>query len=222
MRLELTAPRIVLPHRSPAGPPLDISVGPGECFVLLGRSGSGKTLLCRYAAGLEPGAPLLASPPPRVPEAQPGFVPQGGRENLVPGWSVGRHLAWLGLSVEATTSVAAELGLDLPANLSARATELSEGMIRRLLLALVLAGDPSLLIVDEPTTGLDPLSRELLTKTLAGSLARGVGVLLSTHDVRVASAIGTRFALVEHGAIVAVAPKLEPTGPFAAWLGDPA
>ncbi len=220
--IALSAPRVHLPGRPATGAPLDIHVAAGGCFVLIGRSGSGKTLLCRMAAGEPPAPPLRADGLPPAGRARPGFVPQGGRENLVPGWTVRRHLAFLGVDVGVATGLSESMALDLTANLEARATELSEGMIRRLLLTLVLAGRPAALVVDEPSTGLDPAARSQLVDALRGARDDGAALLVSTHDLAVAGALGTTFGLVENGAVVARADELEADGPFAPWLGvDP-
>jgi peptide/nickel transport system ATP-binding protein len=153
-----------------------------------------------------------------------GWVPQGGRENLVPGWSARRHLRELIPSDAARQDHAVDLlaALDVAAtasNLDAVATELSEGMIRRMLLAFAMAGGAELLLVDEPTTGLDPQARRTFIELLERHvLSAGAGVLVVTHDVALAASLGGEAAMVEDGAVVAWTRALGSAGqPFAAF-----
>lgn len=240
MKLTFHAPRIDLPGRRPSAPAQDLVLGPGRAVVLLGRSGSGKTLLARLAAGAIPPAPLtisqgdltivsgeataglvlIGSTPgsdigslAAARGAGIGFVPQGGRENLVPGWSVARHFGGFD-----GREVLRRLGVEpSPANLSAVATELSEGMIRRVLLAVALARQPKILIVDEPASGLDAEARAAVADELRVAAHDGMGLLVTTHHADLAVRVATQFCLVEDGAIVAVADSLDHDGPFAPW-----
>lgn len=247
--ISLLGCRVLVPGAEPGEPALPIDLRPGGCTVLVGRSGEGKSLLCRLALGCLPGPPLrvagslrirgessspqdvdLAGRTPgsdlacaaRLRGTVVGYVPQGGREALVPGWSVARFLATLGPARpqdRELTPWLPRLGLPrLEAIATAAPTELSEGMIRRLLLAIALAGTAPLLVVDEPTTGLDPRLRTAIGEALASELARGRGLLLATHDVPLARRVGSRFLLVQDGRAVAGAEGTDPwPEPFAPW-----
>tara|TARA_Y100001968_G_scaffold261023_1_gene248781 strand:+ start:1738 stop:2475 length:738 start_codon:yes stop_codon:yes gene_type:complete len=234
---------------------MDLVIEPGRRTVLMGRSGAGKTLLARLALGQLPRSPVrvegqvelyraddrcminLADYPfgSTVPDLaalrglELSFVPQGGRENLVPGWSVRDHFDALlpagagagGAGLEAALASMEALGVEPSAdNLSAVATGLSEGMIRRILVALAMAQGAQVLVVDEPTTGLDPASRdafrELLETRMLGS---GAGVLLITHDVELAIQLGGETLLVDHGTVVARTEDLaQGEGAFAPFI----
>jgi len=243
--LRLRQPRVLVPGRATPEGGLDLVVEPGRRTVLMGRSGAGKTLLARLALGQLPRSPVRAEG--RVELRQDGdevtidlatvgagldvsclaalrgdllsFVPQGGRENLVPGWTVRDHFHALlpaadgggrragpdALRLEQAIAGMEALGVSGSSdNLDAVATELSEGMIRRILVALSLARGAQVLIIDEPTTGLDPVSRESFRSLLDENLlASGAGVLLITHDVGLSEAVGGETLLVEEGVIVA-------------------
>lgn len=242
LTLAFGAPSIDLPGRPRSTPALDLVLAPGKATVLLGRSGSGKTLLARLAVGSVPPAPLVlhgtvlidvggvaagialdGSPPGSdigsmvsLRRSHLGFVPQGGRENLVPGWSVARHFG-----DEDGAEVLGRLGVEpTRANLDAVATELSEGMVRRVLLAMALARRPSLLVVDEPVSGLDEGARDAVATLLREGVEDGMGLLVTTHHAGFAAAVGDDLGLVTDGAISATATTLEATGPFAPWAGD--
>ncbi len=257
LRLVLKAPRLSIPGREHDRGGLDLTVEPGRRTVLLGRSGAGKSLLARLALGRLPGAPVrssgtveiqtdegtdvvdLAAWPAgaQIPRLQAlrgarlSFVPQGGRENLVPGWTVRDHLQHLLPDLEHQLGAVVEgmeaLGVDGgEANLSALATELSEGMIRRILVALAMARGADVLVIDEPTTGLDPASREAFAELLHERiLTTGTGVLLVTHDMKLCATVGGEALLVDDGAIVARTEDLFTAGglfqPFLDAVAEP-
>jgi len=258
LQIHLRQPRVEVPGRMtpPAG--LDLVVEPGRRTVLMGRSGAGKTLLARLSLGQLPRSPVQASglielrqddhvlnidlghypPGSTVPDlaalrgVQLSFVPQGGRENLVPGWTVMDHFEAL-LPAQNGDSAAGRqnmeqalhgmesLGVDpSESNLGALATELSEGMIRRILVALAMARGARVLIIDEPTTGLDPRSREAFRSLLDENLlSSGAGVLLITHDVELATDLKGETLLIDEGVVVARTDDLEAgEGPFAPFV----
>jgi len=250
--VRFASPRLDLPGREAPGVALDLELCAGTQQVLLGRSGSGKSLLSRLALGLVPPLPARAGGVVSIGrgeeesesldlslcpagEAVPalaslrgsffGYLPQGGRENLVPGWSVARHVSVLCgddlAVVESAYDGMEQLGLDPgPAVRGAVATQLSEGMIRRVLLAICVAQPTTVLIADEPTTGLDPASRSTVANFLAEAVVdNGRGLLLTTHDLAVARRLGTRFFCVDGGRITASAEGLEgEDSPFAPFL----
>ena len=94
---------------------------------------------------------------------------------------------------------------------------LSGGMKRRLTLARALVNDPELLILDEPTTGLDPQARHLIWDGLRQLLSQGKTILLTTHFMDEAERLATRLAVIDHGTMIAcdtpralIAPHVEP------------
>ena len=255
LQIHLRQPRVRVPGRLCPEGGLDIVVEPGRRTVLMGRSGAGKTLLARLALGQLPRFPVLTTgsavlrqgdsvhtidfshyPPGAVIEDlaqlrgdELSFVPQGGRENLVPGWTVRDHFAALlpgsveqshhGLD-EALAGMQA-LGVDPSAsNLNAVATGLSEGMIRRILISLAMARGARVLIIDEPTTGLDPASRDAFRELLETRLIdSGAGLLLITHDVELAQDLRGETLLVDGGVVVARTDDLQAgEGPFAPFI----
>ncbi len=256
--IHLQQPRVEVPGRMTPEGGLDLWVEPGRRTVLMGRSGAGKTLLARLALGQLPRAPVRASGRVELNRAEEvleidlghypagsnvpdlaalrgdelSFVPQGGRENLVPGWTVRDHFTALlpdqdGDAASGRRSMEQALhGMDAlgvepsEANLSAVATGLSEGMIRRILVALAMARGAQVLVIDEPTTGLDPRSRDAFRSLLEDSLlSSGAGVLLITHDVSLATDLKGETLLVEEGVVVARTDDLEAgEGPFAPFV----
>ncbi|HWZ86699.1 MAG TPA: ABC transporter ATP-binding protein [Thermoanaerobaculia bacterium] len=188
---------------------LDLEVRAGECFGLLGPNGAGKTTTIEILEGLTP------------PDA--GEVVILGRR-----WgSQERELRErLGISLQESRlteklTVAETLGLfrsfysrgrdpeQLMADLSleekrdARVGKLSGGQRQRLAVACALAGDPELLFLDEPTTGLDPQSRLQLWERIAAYKEAGRSVLLTTHYMEEAERLCDRVAVVDHGRIIA-------------------
>lgn len=247
LRIELIRPVCRLPQRPAAEDRLGLIVERGRRTVLLGRSGSGKSLLARLALGRLPGAPVRTeghaviggerldlatwAPGSHIPVLaalrgeRVSFVPQGGRENLVPGWSVLDHLRLLLGRDEARfdSAVAGMEALGLAGNrqnLAAVATELSEGMIRRVLVALATARGADAYIIDEPTTGLDPASRRAFADLMLDRvLTQGAGAVVITHDLDLATALGGEALLVADGAIVARTDDLAAgEGPFGEFV----
>lgn len=235
-RVEMATPRIHLPARPFDGEPLDLIVEPGRRIVFVGRSGAGKSLLARLFMGQLPRSPVRTTGTVRVQRGgglaadadlaafAPGsdvsllaalrgglvsYVPQGGRENLVPGWTVGEHFQTLLPDTEVAQQAALDVmeALGLPptdANLSALATELSEGMIRRILVSLAMAQGAQFLVLDEPTTGLDPKSRSAFRTLLQERvLDEGRGILVVTHDMGLAGDLEAEAYLVDDGALAA-------------------
>jgi len=193
---------------------LTFEIRRGECFGLLGPNGAGKTTTLRCCLGLvDPDAGTIELCGEPVPKAareariRVGVVPQ--MDNLDPDFTVTENLvvygSYFGLD-------RATLGARIPkllefAGLAAKATApirtLSGGMKRRLTLARALVNDPELLILDEPTTGLDPQARHLIWDGLRQLLAQGKTILLTTHFMDEASRLATRLAVIDHGRLIA-------------------
>ncbi len=187
---------------------VDLTVKSGECVALLGPNGAGKTTLVRNVVGLIEGdADLIevAGGSPRRAEVRRrlGVVQQavGFPRSLTVGEIVGGAAARRGCSPEAASQAIAEMGL---AGLEKRrAIKLSGGQQQRLQLAMGLVADPVLLVLDEPTVGLDVEARRRFWNTIRRRLDRGAGVLVTTHLVEEAAAVADRVVVVDRGRIVA-------------------
>lgn len=201
------------------------TIAAGELLVVVGESGSGKSVLAQAMLGQLPrnaevdgsirlaGRELgeLSAGELRAERARRiAYVPQSPSTALNPVRRVGpvllelaqarglrREQAWARLGESFAT-----LGLELGSIGRAYPHELSGGMQQRVLMALALVGEPALVIADEPTSALDS---ELVTATaqqLAALAARGVAVLVITHDLKLAARLGGRLALVYASRIV--------------------
>ncbi|HVW51314.1 MAG TPA: nodulation factor ABC transporter ATP-binding protein NodI [Trinickia sp.] len=189
---------------------LSFHVRAGECFGLLGPNGAGKTTTIKMLLGLaEPDAGVVSLCGYRVPSGarfarqRVGVVPQF--DNLDPDFSVRENLLvfgrYFGLSASKTRAMVPDLleFARLENKADARVGELSGGMKRRLTLARSLINDPDVLVLDEPTTGLDPQARHLIWVRLRSLLARGKTILLTTHFMEEAERLCDRLCIIEEG-----------------------
>ena len=200
-------------HSTRAVDGVDLEIPAGRCFGLLGPNGAGKTTLLRLLLGLT--APdagrirVLDEPVPRRARevrARCGVLPQA--DALDPDFTVRENLttwaSYFGRPVERNLPVDELLAF---AALDGRANEsienLSGGMRRRLALARALVNDPELVILDEPTTGLDPQARQLIWQRLRGLLERGCSLILTTHYMEEAERLCDSLALIDHGRVIA-------------------
>jgi lipooligosaccharide transport system ATP-binding protein len=180
----------------------------------LGPNGAGKTTTLRCCLGLiDPdggtiemvGVPVPGSA--REARVRVGVVPQ--MDNLDPDFTVRENLliygSYFGLPRAVLEKRIPKLldfaGLGNKRNAGIRT--LSGGMKRRLTLARALVNDPELLILDEPTTGLDPQARHLIWDGLRQLLAAGKTILLTTHFMDEAERLATRLAVIDHGVLIA-------------------
>lgn len=192
---------------------LDLSLRRGECFALLGPNGAGKTTTLRCALGLTtPSAGqirLAGLPVPaqaREARARVGVVPQ--LDSLDPDFTCAENLivfaGYFGIRDSEIRPRVPELlafaGLEGKDN--ARIQSLSGGMKRRLTLARALVNKPELLILDEPTTGLDPQARHLIWERLRRLTAEGTTILLTTHFMDEAERLAHRLAILDQGRIL--------------------
>ncbi|MFJ1765217.1 ABC transporter ATP-binding protein [Amycolatopsis sp. NPDC088138] len=193
---------------------IDVEVRRGEAFGFLGPNGAGKSSTMRMIACVSPRTDgdlrVLGLDPdaagPRI-RARLGVVPQLDnldveltvRENLIV------YARYFGLSRAVAKRKAAEL-LEF-AQLTDRADDkvdpLSGGMKRRLTIARSLVNDPELLLLDEPTTGLDPQARHLLWDRLFRLKAQGTTLIVTTHYMDEAEQLCDRLVVMDHGRIAA-------------------
>jgi lipooligosaccharide transport system ATP-binding protein len=193
---------------------LDFAISRGECFGLLGPNGAGKTTTLRCCLGLtDPNAgaiTLVGEPVPkaaREARVRVGVVPQ--MDNLDPDFTVVENLRIYGRYFRVPDALLHEriprllefAGLSTKGTSSIRT--LSGGMKRRLTLARALINDPELLILDEPTTGLDPQARHLIWDGLRQLLTQGKTILLTTHFMDEAERLCSRLAVIDHGRMIA-------------------
>ena len=192
---------------------VDLELRPGECYGLLGPNGAGKTTTLRLALGLtDPDAgqiTLLGEPiPRRAREARLrlGVVPQ--IDNLDPDFTVAENLLvygrYFGLRDQTVRARIPHLlefaGLETRAH--SRIQTLSGGMKRRLSLARALVNDPDLLLLDEPSTGLDPQARHLIWDRLKQLVAQGKTILLTTHFMDEAERLCDRVSVMDRGRLI--------------------
>ena len=189
---------------------IDLELAAGECFTLLGPNGAGKTTTLRCALGLSaPSAGALTlcglPVPARAREARlrVGIVPQ--QDSLDPDFTCAENLMVYGryFGLDAALIAAriprllAFAGLE--GKRDARIQTLSGGMKRRLALARALVNEPELLVLDEPTTGLDPQARHLIWDRLKQLIRGGTTVLLTTHFMDEAERLADRLAILDGG-----------------------
>ena len=192
---------------------IDFAVGPGEFFGILGPNGAGKTTTIRMITCVTPltGGELQVDDldvrlDDREIKARIGVAPQD--DNLDEDLSVRQNLEIYARYFDIPREIAAERivdGLDLMqlsdwADASIRA--LSGGMKRRLVVARALVNEPSVLILDEPTTGLDPQARHLVWRKLRRLRERGLTLVLTTHYMDEAQQLCDRLIVMDHGRIL--------------------
>src|SRR2546423_136431 len=199
---------------------LDLDVPFGTCVGLLGPNGAGKsTTMKALTAQVIPDEGDLEVLGYRLPgdskqaRAQMGVVPQ--LENLDVSLTVEQNLlvfAYLYRVPASKRAAAIERGLEI-ANLADRRTakvdELSGGMRRRLLITRALLHEPRLVLLDEPTVGLDPQVRQGLWALIDRMRSEGVSILMSTHYIEEAERLCDEVTIMSHGKAVAVGPPVE-------------
>ncbi|MDP9270083.1 MAG: ABC transporter ATP-binding protein [Chloroflexota bacterium] len=182
---------------------VDLRVAAGEVVGLVGANGAGKTTLIRMALGLlRPTGgtvSLFDREPSRDTRFRLGYVPQslGLYEDL----TVGENLAFVARAFDRQFQLAG-LEPELRALARVLVRDLPLGLRRRVAFAAVLAHDPELLVLDEPTSGVEPLARARLWETIRAAAERGVGVLATTHHMSEASECDRLVVLVA-GRVVA-------------------
>ncbi|HEX6231271.1 MAG TPA: ABC transporter ATP-binding protein [Actinomycetota bacterium] len=180
---------------------VDLRVDPGEVVGLLGANGAGKTTLIRILLGLLPATAgdvrLFGVRPSRDTRKRIGYVPQG--LGLYEDLTAEENLAF------AQAVFGGDRG-SLPTSIGPLARvpvgRLSLGMQRRVAFAQALAHRPELLVLDEPTSGVDPLARARLWETIRASSDAGAGVLVTTHHMEEAEECD-RLVVMADGRVVA-------------------
>ncbi|MFH1003483.1 MAG: ABC transporter ATP-binding protein [Chloroflexota bacterium] len=192
---------------------VSLEIAEGECLGLLGPNGAGKTTLIRMITAVSPpteGEILVQgnrlTSQARQVKAIMGVVPQ--LDNLDPDLTVEQNLLTFAryFSIpkqEASRRCLAVLKLfELEGKRRSHLKELSGGMKRRLLIARGLINQPHIMVLDEPTIGLDPQAKYLVWRQLAELKARGVTQLLCTQNMEEAAALCDRVAIMHQGQIL--------------------
>jgi ABC-2 type transport system ATP-binding protein/ribosome-dependent ATPase len=190
---------------------VDLQLGRGEVVGLLGANGAGKTTLIRMLLGLLPPTAgevrLFGGPPTREARRRVGYVPQtlGLYDDLTPAENLAFAASVFGRGARA----------GLPESLRGYrrvlARDLPLGVQRRVAFTEALAHQPDLLILDEPTSGVDPLARARLWETITGAAGAGAGVLVTTHYMDEAGECG-RLVIMAEGRVVAAGTAAQITG----------
>lgn len=193
---------------------LSFNIAPGECLGVIGPNGAGKTTTIRMCLGLTapdageitftPGGAALRMPQDALAiKQQLGIVSQF--DSLDPDFSCAENLLvfgrYFGLKdavIKARIPKLLEFAA-LTHKADAKLSELSGGMKRRLSLARALVNEPQLLLLDEPTTGLDPQARHLMWERLQRLVQQGKSILLTTHFMDEAERLCDRLLVLDHG-----------------------
>jgi lipooligosaccharide transport system ATP-binding protein len=207
---------------------VSFDIAPGECLGVIGPNGAGKTTTIRMCLGLTvPDEGYVSAFGLRLPQdalaikAQLGVVSQ--MDTLDPDFTCaenllvyGRYFGMKEAQIKARIPQLLEFA-SLSHKAGAKPGELSGGMKRRLSLARALVNDPKLLLLDEPTTGLDPQARHLMWERLQLLLQQGKSILLTTHFMDEAERLCSRLLVLDHGKKIAegaprqlIAQHLEP------------
>jgi lipooligosaccharide transport system ATP-binding protein len=195
---------------------LSFSIAPGECLGVIGPNGAGKTTTIRMCLGLTSpdagsiryfpgnGAASLSMPQDALAiKERLGIVSQF--DSLDPDFSCAENLLVFGRYFGLKDAVIKERiprlleFAALTHKADAKLSELSGGMKRRLSLARALVNDPQLLLLDEPTTGLDPQARHLMWERLQRLVQQGKSILLTTHFMDEAERLCNRLLVLDHG-----------------------
>jgi lipooligosaccharide transport system ATP-binding protein len=192
---------------------IDFEVNKGECVGFLGPNGAGKTTTVRmiycflpltdgelYVAGLS------VTKQSREIKSMVGVAPQ--EDNLDPDFTVIKNLLVYARYFDIPKAEAAKRATEqlkffqLEEKQNVLISELSTGMKRRLILARALINEPQILLLDEPTTGLDPQARHLVWDEVRTLRKRGVTIIITTHYMEEAAALCDRILIMDNGKII--------------------
>jgi lipooligosaccharide transport system ATP-binding protein len=192
---------------------IDFDVRPGECFGFLGPNGAGKTTTMRMIGCVSPSSSgslkvfgLDTRNMGRKIKQRLGVVPQ--EANLDEELPVQENLTVYARFFNIPSNIARDRSkellefMELTEKRSARVSELSGGMRRRLLISRAMMNNPDLMILDEPTTGLDPQARHLIWDKLFELKKRGVTQIVTTHYMDEAEQLCDRIAIMDQGQII--------------------
>jgi ABC-2 type transport system ATP-binding protein len=193
---------------------VDLTIGEGEVFALLGPNGAGKTTIVRILSTLIAAdggtATVMGHDLYSEAGAVRGVIGVTGQFSAVDNLLTGEeNLLLMGrllhLPAAERRGRASELleRFDLVEAARQTPATYSGGMTRRLDIAMTLMGRPRLIFLDEPTTGLDPRSRQIMWQLIRGLVAEGVTILLTTQYLEEADQLAGRIAVLDHGRIVA-------------------
>ncbi len=199
---------------------VDFSIRTGECFGFLGPNGAGKTSTVKMITCVSPVTSgsltvfgMDVSREPRRIKSRTGVCQQ--EDNLDPDFSVEKNLVVFGRYFGIPRREAEERARELLQFMGLwdrrddRIRELSGGLKRRLVIARALLNRPDLLILDEPTTGLDPQSRHLVWDRIRSLRRQGKTILLTTHYMDEAQFLCDRLVIMDHGSILVDGPPTE-------------
>ena len=192
---------------------IDFQVCRGECVGFLGPNGAGKTTTVRMiycflplTEGTLTVAGMDVSTQAREIKSMVGVSPQ--EDNLDPDFTVLRNLLVYARYFDLAKAEAMRRAMDLLRRFQleekreARISELSTGMKRRLIMARALINEPKILLLDEPTTGLDPQARHIVWDGIRNLRKQGVTVILTTHYMDEAAALCDRVLIIDNGKII--------------------
>ena len=196
------------------------TIAPGETYGLLGPNGAGKTTTISMICGIlaRDGGDILLEGQPLQPnrtalKGEIGYVPQdlaiypdlSARENLA---FFGRLYGLKGATLRTRIDEVLEI-VDLSDRAKERTDKYSGGMKRRLNIAIGLLHRPHLLVLDEPTVGVDPQSRNAILTSVEALSAEGMGILYTTHYMEEAERLCDRVGIIDQGRIIAEGTRRE-------------
>ena len=186
---------------------LDLTVAPGEVVAFLGPNGAGKSTTLDVILGFtqpDAGSATVLGVTPReaVRAGRIGAVLQAG--GLIPSFTVGQTLSIIASLQPHKPDIEAVIDqTDLRGMLRRKVSRCSGGETQRIRLALALLAQPELLVLDEPTTGMDPTARSAFWNTMRQETAQGRTILFATHYLQEAADFADRIVIINRGRIIA-------------------